>query len=456
MHPAIVRAIVFPLQEFAKGKPTLARLIELEKSQWFSREQMRALQLERLRQLLSFAYKQVPYYRELFDDHRIVPDQIRSLKDLSRIPTLEKAVIRSRFDDLHPQLLPGRVQKMSTGGSTGSPVTILVDSERAAFTDAARMRAHRWYDADMGEREVVLWGSPIELGGQGKIKDLRDWLINSHLLSAFDMSESRMLMYGEYIARYRPVKMYGYASALYLLAACLKKSGWKPPQDLKVIFATAEPLFDFQRRMVEEVFDCAVSAEYGARDAGLMANECPQGGLHIPAEGTLIEIDSPGGGAGEIIATNLFSKAMPIIRYRTGDIGELDDEPCACRRGLPRLRHVQGRQTDFLVTPSGKMVHALAVIYAIREMPAIESFQVLQDDLMDVLIRIVTKPEFSNVDEKRLVAKTAAALGEGVHISVEKVSAIPTAPSGKFRYVISKAAETRLASFTKPNDSQIA
>jgi phenylacetate-CoA ligase len=102
------------------------------------------------------------------------------------------------------------------------------------------------------------------------------------------------------------------------------------------------------------------------------------------------------------------------------------------------------------VTPSGKIVHALAVIYGIREIPAIESFQVLQDDLMNVLIRIVAKPEFSNVDEKRLVAKTAAALGEGVDVSIEKVSAIPTAPSGKFRYVISKAVETRLASFTKP------
>jgi phenylacetate-coenzyme A ligase PaaK-like adenylate-forming protein len=456
MHPAIVRAIVFPLQEFAKGKPTLARLIELEKSQWFSREQIRALQLERLRQLLSFAYKQVPYYRELFDEHRIVPDQIRSLKDLSRIPMLEKTVIRSRFDDLHPQHLPGRVQKMSTGGSTGSPVTILVDSERAAFTDAARMRAHRWYDADMGEREIVLWGSPIELGGQGMIKDLRDRLINSRLLSAFDMSEDRMLLYGEYIARYRPVKMYGYASALYLLAACLRKSGWKPPQDLKVVFATAEPLFDFQRRTVQEVFDCSVSAEYGARDAGLMANECPQGGLHIPAEGTLIEIDSPGGGAGEIIATNLFSKAMPIIRYRTGDIGELEQGPCGCGRGLPRLKSVQGRQTDFLVTPSGKIVHALAIIYAIREMPGIKEFQVLQDEFMHVLIRVVTTAAFSNGDREQLLAKANIALGKDVQISLEKVSEISRSASGKFRYVISKAAETRLGILAKPHESQIA
>jgi phenylacetate-CoA ligase len=454
MHPAIVRAIVFPLQEFAKGKPTLARLIELEKSQWLSCEQIRALQLERLRQLLSFSYTQVPYYRELFDEHQIVPERIRSLNDFSRIPTLEKAVIRSQFNDLQPQQLPRRVQKMSTGGSTGSPVTILVDSERAAFTDAARMRAHRWYHAYMGEHEIVLWGSPIELGGQGIIKDLRDRLMNSRLLSAFDMSEKRMRAYGEYIARYRPVKMYGYASALYLLAAFLKKSGWKCPQGLKVIFATAEPLFDFQRRTVEEVFECSVSAEYGARDAGLMANECPQGGSHIPAEGMLIEIDSSAaGGPGEIIATNLFSKAMPIIRYRTGDIGELDHNPCACGRGLPRLKRVQGRQTDFLVTPSGKIVHALAIIYAIREMPAIKEFQVLQDELMHVLIRVVTTPAFSNVDRERLLAKANIALGEGMRISLEIVSEIPRSASGKFRYVISKAAESRVGFFAEAHES---
>src|SRR6185437_1041049 len=97
-------------------------------------------------------------------------------------------------------------------------------------------------------------------------------------------------------------------------------------------------LYDFQRRLVEKVFNCAVAMEYGARDAGLLANECPNGGFHIPAEGVLIEIDAPDStGLGEIVVTNLYSKAMPIIRYRTGDVGRLLGGACSCGRGLPRL-----------------------------------------------------------------------------------------------------------------------
>ena len=445
MHPALVRTLWFPLQEFSKGKPTLSLLTDLEKSQWFSRERIASLQMDRLRQLLSFAHREVPYYREVFDMRDIQPNRIQSFADLARIPALDKAIIRHRFDDLHPKRLPRRVQKMSTGGSTGTPVTILVDSKRAAFTDAARIRAHNWHDAGMGKREIVLWGSPIELGGQGIIKEIRDKLINSRLLSAFDMSESRMAMYGDSIAQYRPVKMYGYASALYLLASFLKRARWKAPGTLKVIFATAEPIFDFQRRVVQQVFECPVSVEYGARDAGLMANECPAGSLHIPAEGMLIEVDSPTG-AGEILTTNLFSDAMPIIRYRTGDIGELDETPCACGRGLPRLKRVDGRQTDFLITPSGKIVHALAVIYAVREISSIDKFQVLQDESMRVRFLVVTTPRFSTEERQSLIMKARMALGEDVEIAIDQVSEIPSSPSGKFRYVISKAADARLRS----------
>jgi phenylacetate-CoA ligase len=443
MHPALVRALWFPLQEFAKGKATLSLLTKLERSQWFSPDEQQSRQLERLQHLLSLAYVEVPYYRNIFKAHGIVPEQVRSLADLSLIPLLDKATIRKNFDDLHPRRLPRGTQKMSTGGSTGSPVTVLVDRVRAAFTDAARLRAHRWHNADMGEREIVLWGSPIELGGQGMIKDLRDRLINSRLLSAFDMSEPRMREYGGYISRYRPVKMYGYASALYLLAAFLESSGWKTPGSLKVIYTTAEPLFDFQKEVLQRVFQCAVAIEYGARDAGLMANECPAGGLHIPAEGMLLEIDGPHG-RGEVIATNLFSMTMPIIRYRTGDIGELDSGSCPCGRLLPRLKRVEGRQTDFLITPSGKIVHALAVIYAVREISSIQRFQVLQDETMRVVIRVVTTSGFSSENRQHLLTKAASALGRDVEIAVEEVPEIPVAPSGKFRYVISQAATARL------------
>ncbi len=446
MHPILAQKIFFPAQELVKRKPTYRYLRSLEHSQWLPRGELEDLQFRRLKEQLEFAYREVPYYGALFDRIGFRPAQMGSMSELTRVPYLDREIVRSRIADLQPRTQARVVQRMSTGGSTGTPVAVYVDRERAAFTDAVRMRAHRWFGADAGAREIALWGSPIELGRQEWLRELRDRLVNSKFLAAFNIGEAQMAEYGRFIQWYRPAKMYGYASAFYLLAEYLKSKNWRSPAELKVIFATAEPLYDFQRRLVEEVFRCRVAVEYGARDAGLMANECPSGGLHVPAEGMLIEIDAPDAtGLGEIVVTNLYSNAMPIIRYRTGDIGRLLDGVCACGRALPRLESVEGRRTDFLVTPSGRLLHALAVIYPLRETKSIKQFQVVQETVDRVVVRIVPETSMPVEERYRVWQKVQAVLGAGVEITIDCVDAIPPVASGKYRYVISNVAEQWIA-----------
>ena len=284
MNPWIVNRAIFPLHERLKGKPTHPILGELETSQWLDPGAIRQIQFRKLRRHLDFAYREVPYYTRLLDDHGLQPWRIQNLADFARIPFLTKDIVRAHFKELQPRTPLRGVQRLSSGGSTGAPVTVMVDRLRAAFTDATRLRAHRWFGADIGVREVVLWGSPIELTRQDRIRAVRDRLINSRLLSAFDLSEAAMTSYGEVLRRYRPVKMYGYASALALLAGYLARQGWTPGDGWpRVIFTTAEPLYDFQRALLKSVFGCPVSVEYGCRDGGLVANECPDGGLHVPS-----------------------------------------------------------------------------------------------------------------------------------------------------------------------------
>ncbi len=141
--------------------------------------------------------------------------------------------------------------------------------------------------------------------------------------------------------------------------------------------------------------------EYGARDAGSLADECPQRGLHIEAESVLLETEGrTPDGLGEILVTNLYSPAMPIIRYRTGDMGELDEGACRCGRSLPLLKRVEGRRTDFLVTPSGRILHALAIIYVLREVAALKEFQVIQETVDRIRVIVVPEPGFSDQDRK--------------------------------------------------------
>jgi phenylacetate-CoA ligase len=442
MYPFLSKHVVFPLQERLKRKNTHGVLKDLESSQWLSGSEIQELQFRRLQNYLKFAYNHTTYYRALFDNYGCRPDRIHDFADLQRVPYLTRELLRDQFENLRStQRVPG-IQKLSTGGSTGIPVSVLVDAERNSFVDAARLRAHRWFGADMGCREIVLWGSPIELTRQDRIRVIRDRLLNSRLLSAFNLGDEKLGEYAEFLSDYRPVKIYGYATALYLLARYFQKTNRKPPESLKVIFATAEPLFDFQRQAIGQAFKADVVVEYGARDAGLMGTECPKGGLHIPAEGMLIEVDRPGhDGLGEIVVTNLFAKAMPLIRYRTGDIGEMAKGSCPCGRGLPMLKRVEGRQTDFIVTSDKRVIHALAVIYILRDCPQIAKFQVIQETVTDLTVRIVPRCKISPEVQEKIVKDLQKALGRAMQIDLVVVGDIPVAPSGKFRYVISNVTQ---------------
>lgn len=447
MHPALVNRIVFPLHERLKGKSTHAKLAELERTQWLAPAALRALQFERLHRHLVWAYREVPYYGRLLDEHGLPPQRIQSFEDFERIPLLTKDILRERLAELQPRTPLRGVQRLSTGGSTGAPVTVLVDRERSAFTDAARLRAHRWFGADMGAREVVLWGSPIELGRQDRLRSARDWLLNSRLLSAFDLGEPALARYAAVVRAYRPQKLYGYASALALLAGYLERTGGLPTGAApRAVFTTAEPLYDFQRTAIAAAFHCPVATEYGCRDGGLVALECPAGGLHIAAEGMHVEVlpAAPGEADGELVLTNLESYALPIIRYRSGDIGALDPAPCACGRGLPRLARVGGRRTDFLVTPSGKLMHALSAIYILREIPGLREFQVIQETLDHVRVRVVPTGELSAAARDSIVTRMGRLFEGRARIEVEATDTVASA-SGKHRYVISRVADAHVS-----------
>jgi phenylacetate-coenzyme A ligase PaaK-like adenylate-forming protein len=455
MNERLVRHVLYPLHERLKRKPTFRRLEELEQTQWLSPERLAEYQFARLQQLLDFAYAHVPYYRSVLDEHGLPAGRVQSPDDLRRLPFLTRELIRSRFDDLRARTPLPHVHQRSSGGSTGAPVTVLVDMGRMGFGEAARMRAQRWFGVDVGAREIVLWGSPIEITRQDRIRQVRDWCLNSRLLSAFDMGEEALARHAAVIRRCRPTKMYGYASALSLLAGYFERESLPPPRGLRAVFATAEPLFDFQRKTIEAALGCPVGVEYGCRDGGLVALECRDGGLHIAAEGMYVEILDPDAeGRGEIVLTNLESKAFPIIRYRTGDMGSFDPSPCHCGRSLPKLRAVEGRRTDFLVTPGGRVLHALSAIYILREMPAIREFRIVQEAINRLVLHLVLRQPIGPAEEASLRVQFAAVFGSDMRLKIVRTTSLPRTASGKFRYVESQVAQAVLERLMAPTQTK--
>jgi len=168
--------------------------------------------------------------------------------------------------------------------------------------------------------------------------------------------------------------------------------------------------------------------------------------MHITAEDIIVEIlDSTGkplvnGMAGEIVVTHMATNEFPFIRYRTGDIGILSDEVCTCGRGLPLLKEIQGRSTDFVVAQDGTVLHGLALIYVLRDLAGVKQFKIIQEDIDNVSVQIVADSDYSKDDEHIIRTEFRKRLGQGVHVSVDYLDVIEKEKSGKFRYVVSKVA----------------
>ncbi|MGK5065183.1 glycosyltransferase [Janthinobacterium sp. LB3P112] len=435
---------LFPLHEWLKGHHSARLLRRLERSQWWSAEQLQQWQLARLRHLLRHARDHVPYYRALFARSGFDPGQVRQLSDLSRLPLLRKRDIASARDSFKSARAVG-LRPFATGGSSGEPLQFFLGRRRVSHDIAAKWRATRWWGVDIGDREAVLWGSPIELQAQDRVRRLRDALLRSALLPAFAMSPARLDGYVQQLRRRRPRMLFGYPSALCRIAS--HASAHNLPLDgmgVKVAFVTAERLYDEQRAQIAAAFGCPVANGYGGRDAGFIAHECPEGGMHITAEDIIVEIVNgngqplPPGATGDIVVTHLATQDYPFIRYATGDVGALGTQPCSCGRGLPLLQKIEGRSTDFLTAMDGSVMHGLALVYIVRELPQVRSFKIIQESLLRTRVLLVCLPRLDEPTRTAIVTGFQARLGAQVDIAIEEVDEIAAEASGKYRYVVSE------------------
>jgi phenylacetate-CoA ligase len=451
LYTRFAAGFLFPVHERLKRHDTVAVRTSLEESQWWPPEKIAALQLDRLRAMLGHVDRHVPYYRSLFKRIGFKPAAVRSLADFARLPFLTKADIRESVDALKSDAARG-LARFNTGGSSGEPLVFYIGRERVSHDVAAKWRATRWWGVDIGDPEIVVWGSPVELGAQDWMRALRDRMLRTELLPAFEISERNLDDFVARIRARRPRMLFGYPSAISLIAAHAEKRGTAMDDlGVKVAFVTAERLYDDQRARIERVFGCRVANGYGGRDAGFVAHACPEGGMHVTAEDIVVEaVDGegrplPAGEAGELVVTHLATGDFPFIRYRTGDIGILDDRRCPCGRGLPMLREIQGRTTDFVVAQDGTVMHGLALIYVLRDLHGIKAFRICQETVDRTDVLIVPDRGFDSRLIDAIQDGLKARLGPGVEVNVELVPQIRSEASGKFRYVVSRVERAALA-----------
>ncbi len=446
LYTTFVSKFLFPVHERFKGHHTARVLKEMEASQWWPLDKLQDLQVRRLRGLLEHARDHVPYYRELFHRINFSPHSVQSIDDLQRLPLLSKQDIRMNLESMKADRARD-LTRFNTGGSTGEPLIFFMGKQRFSHDVAAKWRATRWWNVDIGDRELVVWGSPIEIGAQDRVRSVRDRVLRTQLLPAFEMSKTKLGEFIDQIVRVRPKMLFGYPSAFAYLAQHARDMG----QDMdalgiEVVFVTSECLYPHQRELIEEVFGCPVANGYGGRDAGFIAHQCPAGGLHITAESVIVEIVdannkvvSPGC-AGEVAVTHLATADFPFIRYRTGDIAVRKEESCSCGRGLPLMDEIKGRATDFIVAQDGTVMHGLALIYIVRGITGVKEFKVIQESLDQTRILLVIDNTFDQSQLENIRTAVMQRLGASVNVTTELVDEILPEASGKYRYVVSHVA----------------
>lgn len=445
MLPFLARKMVYPVHERLMHRPTFDYLAMLERSQWLTRAEVEQLQVDKLTQLLRCAKANSPWHADRLGNANIDPDAGEvSLAYLRRLPTMTKQDARENGDRIAWRSAPGGAFKYNTGGSSGQPLIFYYGRWRQASDAAGRIRARRWWGVDVGEREVYLWGAPVELNSTDRIKTIRDRLLNQLVLNAFEMSPCQMDDYVGAIRAFRPKCVYGYASSVALLAAHAYERGLdlRVP-GLRVVCTTGEPLYPHQREMIGRVFGAPVANEFGSRDIGFTAHETPQRQMLLMSESIILEVlredGSPAapGETGEAVMTGLCSEAQPFIRYRTGDMVKLSDVPCKEGRGLHVIEEVLGRSTDFIVRNDGTIMHALAVIYVMRAVEGVGEFKIVQHAAERIEVQVVPDDVWSDDAKLRIEGGLRSRLGEDVMVDIRLMETIPAEASGKHRYVVS-------------------
>ena len=442
----LAKHVLDPIEAFREGSDHRRVLRELERSQYLPAEDLKRLQAERLRTMLTHAARNCPFYTERFEAAGVDPARDDPFEALRALPVLTKSDIQKNRDRMiagnyePAQLVPNR-----TGGSTGAPLRFFLNRERMFSRKAATMRHDRWAGLDIGLKTGILWGARRDLDdAPGPKERLRNRFYGRRLvLDASDITPAALREFESTLRRFRPKVYLAYANAVYLYARYLREKkipGYHRPDS---VITSAEYLSPRQRATIEEVFECPVFNRYGCRETSIIASECDRhDGLHVCAEILLVEIlearASDEAAAGQIIVTDLLNFGMPLIRYRIEDMGRAVEGECLCGRGLPRIEMAGGRMSDFLITPDGRAVSGTSMAHFIGLLPGIAQVQMVQEERDHLLIRIVKGEDYDERSRQAAADHVRRFFGAAMKHDIEFVDKIPTGPSGKHPFTVSK------------------
>ncbi len=432
---------------------SIAVLNQMLYSQWWTENEVKAAQHRQLIQLLRHAFAHVPFYRDRLRDLSKSNTLDEFQQAWQELPLLSRSDIQDHGPDLQAATLPdghGPGTWSETSGTSGKPVRVLLSALYMGLQAAGNLRGYYWRQWDFGNRFACIradkknkahypdgtavkgWGSiiaPIFRSGPGYYLDIHT-----------DPS-----LQAEWLSRREPDYLMTYASnAMHVAQYCLDHD--IRVESLKSLELVSETVTPEIRAVCEKAWGARVFANYGTREAGTVALECPDTGVyHTQAELVLVEVlhddgrPCAVGETGRVVLTPLHNFAMPLLRYDIGDYAEVG-EVCSCGRGLPVLRRVHGRQNELLHLPNGERFWLPFHGEVLTAVAPVRQYQIIQHGLDDIEVRLVVDGELSPDQEERLTARLQEDFRHPFPIRYTYVPSIPRSAGGKYQIFVSKIA----------------
>lgn len=394
-----------------------------------------------------YAYDWVPFFHRVFREAGVDPYSIRGIEDLAKLPIIKKDEFKrqSPGELVSKEFDINRLKKVRTSGSTGKPFVVYINGVEDSWRKAIYMRANISCGQKVRDRWVVMT-SPNHFhdttGVQRKLG-----IFSQTCISLFDPTDKKI----EEIAAVKPDILDGYSGSLYLLAKEASRRGLSVIKP-RLMFGSAEFIDLSSRRYMEKVFGAPFCDQYGAAEVDRSAWQClEREGYHMDVDSVITEfVDEKGeavadGERGEVVFTNLFSFAMPFLRYAIGDVGSPTDDSCPCGRTLPLMKVIEGRKDSFLTLPSGRIISPMIFNFAMstfKYYADVDQYRIRQKktDLFEVSLKMVDGwvAQTDVASEFETHMSRFLNFGEGeVRFDVSLVDEIARSPTGKLLSVSS-------------------
>ena len=427
--------LMLPLGDLGTGSKIHHYYHLIKKMNKWTNQEIESWQNKMLQKLINHFYRNTKYYKQLFDDLDINPNDIKTREDLKRLPPLNKDIIRQNFDDLIPQninAIPHK--KASTGGSTGNPLKYFLDLKTWSYTTAAKIYSWQTTDYLYGDSYAALGSSSLFPTNKKSWKHiLYFFLRNGVPINGMNLSDEKCEDYINVIRKEKVNYLYGYASSLFLLAKYIKKKGIK--LEIKGCFPTSEILTDSYRKEMEEAFGSFVLDGYGARDGGITAYEINRGYYNVGYNSIAEVINCSSDDTGTLLVTDLLNYAFPFIRYEVGDEATLPSNKIEYEYNGQIISKILGRVSDVIRLENGHVLTGPGFTILFKDLNVV-AYRISKIDILKIKIEVQRNNNYSIEEEKLIYNTIKKHAGEDCKIMIRYVDKMATKKNGKRAYLI--------------------